>query len=167
MSTTSSRPEDQPNQRRAARNVSLASFSPDSTRMRAPVRSWIRASTSSPLPASRTAEVAKAMKSSTPLSSAIRSASATTSVSRSSPTCDSVLSALQVGGERQLDLVREGGQRTRAGIGIDDQHVHGVRADVEYPQSHDSTVPSIADRTRLLDNITAHPLTYPVVHGGT
>ena len=91
MSTTSSRPEDQPNQRRAARKVSLASFSPDSTRMRAPVRSWMRASTSSPLTASRTADVAKARKSSTPLSSAIRSASATTSVSRSSPTLDSVL----------------------------------------------------------------------------
>jgi len=32
-------PEDQPNQRLAARKVSLASFSPDSTRMDAPVRS--------------------------------------------------------------------------------------------------------------------------------
>jgi hypothetical protein len=75
MSSMSTRPEDQPNQRLQARNVSLASSSPGSTLMSTPVPSRTEASTSSPFSASRTAEVAKASSSSTPLSSAIWSAS--------------------------------------------------------------------------------------------
>jgi len=60
MSITSSRPDDQPNQRRAARKVSLASSWPVITLISAPVRSRILASTCSPFTASRTAEVANA-----------------------------------------------------------------------------------------------------------
>ena len=76
-------------QRRAARNVSRASSSPARTLMRALVCSVMRRSTSSPLVASRIAEVAKPTKSSTPLSSAIRSASSTKASSCSSPLADS------------------------------------------------------------------------------
>ena len=85
MSRTSSRPADQPNQRRTARKVSLASSGPGSTSSLTPVSSRTLASTSSPLAASRTAEVAKASISSAPLSSAIRRACATTWQSRSMP----------------------------------------------------------------------------------
>ena len=89
MSITSSRPEDQPNQRRAARKVSRASSSPVITSIFVPVCSRIRASTCSPFTASRTAEVANAMISSTPLSSAMRSASSTTPRRPFSPGPDS------------------------------------------------------------------------------
>ncbi len=91
MSMTSSRPEDQPNQRRAARKVSRASSSPVITLIWAPVWPRIRARTSSPFLASRTAEVANAIRSSTPLSSAMRSASTTTSRRLRSPDRDSEL----------------------------------------------------------------------------
>ena len=59
MSKTASRPDDHPNQRRTARKVSRASSSPGSTLISAPVRFSTWARTSSQLPASRTAEVAK------------------------------------------------------------------------------------------------------------
>ncbi len=91
MSMTSRRPEDQPNHRRAARNVSRASSWPVITVICAPVCSRILASTCSPFLASRTAEVANAMRSSTPLSSAMRSASSTTSRRLRSPRPDSAL----------------------------------------------------------------------------
>ena len=71
MSKTASRPADQPNQRRTARKVSRASSSPESTVDLHPgalAATWAR--TSSELPASRTAEVAKPSISSQPLSSA-------------------------------------------------------------------------------------------------
>ena len=45
---------------------------------------------------------------------------------------------LQVGGERKVNLVGERGQRPRPRVRVDDQQVHGIRADVEYPKSHDS-----------------------------
>ena len=89
MSITSSRPEDQPNQRRAARKVRRASSWPVITLICAPVCSRIRARTCSPFTASRTAEVANAMISSTPLSSAMRRASSTTSRRFRSPGLDS------------------------------------------------------------------------------
>ena len=91
MSITSSRPEDQPNQRRAARNVSRASSWPVITLICAPVCSRILARTCSPFTASRTAEVANAMRSSTPLSSAMRSASSTMPRRLRSPGPDSEL----------------------------------------------------------------------------
>ena len=75
MSSINSRPEDQPNQRRAARNVSRASCR--GTLIATPVASLTLLSPSSPFAASRTAEEAKASSSSTPLSSAICSASST------------------------------------------------------------------------------------------
>ena len=75
MSSSSSRPEDQPNQRRAARKVSLDSSVPGRTWMRTLVSASIQASSSSPFAASRTADVANASSSCTPLSSAISSAS--------------------------------------------------------------------------------------------
>ena len=53
-----------------------------------PVRSWTCSRTSSLLPASRTAEVAKPRMSSHPLSSAMRSASAVKAVSASIPVCE-------------------------------------------------------------------------------
>ena len=89
MSITSSRPEDQPNQRRAARKVRRASSWPVITLICAPVCSRILARTCSPFTASRTAEVANAMMSSTPLSSAMRSASSTTPRRLLSPGLDS------------------------------------------------------------------------------
>ena len=89
MSITSSRPEDQPNQRRAARKVRRASSWPVITLICAPVCSRILARTCSPFTASRTAEVANAMMSSTPLSSAMLSASSTTPRRRLSPGLDS------------------------------------------------------------------------------
>ncbi len=70
MSMTSSFPEDQPNQRRAARKVSFASSAPLSTWSSTPVSSRTRPRTSSALRASRTADVANGSSSSTPLSSA-------------------------------------------------------------------------------------------------
>ena len=85
MSKTDSRPADQPNQRRTARNVSRASSSPDSTSMRTPVFSCTWSSTFWLFPASRTAEVAKPMTSSHPLSSATTTDEATKSVSASRP----------------------------------------------------------------------------------
>ena len=89
MSITSSRPEDQPNQRRAARKVRRASSLPVITLICAPVCLRILARTCSPFTASRTAEVANAMISSTPLSSAMRSASSTTPRRLLSPGPDS------------------------------------------------------------------------------
>ena len=91
MSITSRRPEDQPNQRRAARKVSRASSWPVITLICAPVFSRILARTCSPFTASRTAEVANAMISSTPLSSAMRSASSTSPRRLASPGPDSEL----------------------------------------------------------------------------
>ena len=64
MSSTSSRPADQPNHRRTARNVIRASSAPESTCQATPVSSRTRASTSAALVASRTADVAKASRSS-------------------------------------------------------------------------------------------------------
>jgi hypothetical protein len=91
MSITSSRPEDQPNHRRAARNVRRASSGPVITVICAPVCSRIRPRTCSPFTASRTAEVANAIRSSTPLSSAICSASSTMPRRLRSPGPDSEL----------------------------------------------------------------------------
>ena len=85
MSKTASRPEDQPNQRRTARKVSRASSSPGITSISTPVRSRTRARTSSPLRASRTAEVAKPASSPQPLSSATSTEEATNRVSASTP----------------------------------------------------------------------------------
>ncbi len=89
MSSMRTFPEDQPNHRRTARNVSRASSGPGSTAMLTPVVDLTEARTASPLDASRTAEVAKASSSSTPLSSAICSASATKARSRRAQLRDS------------------------------------------------------------------------------
>ena len=70
MSSSRIRPLDHPNHRRAARKVMRASSSPDSTWISSPVSARTRASTCSPLVASRMADVAKAMISVAPLSSA-------------------------------------------------------------------------------------------------
>ena len=64
MSSTSSRPADQPNQRRTARKVSRDSSSPASTVSRTPVSCCTRASTCLAVAASRTAEVANGSTSS-------------------------------------------------------------------------------------------------------
>ncbi len=85
MSKTASRPDDQPNHRRTARNVSRASSSPGSTSMVTPVLSRTWSSTSSELLASRTADVAKPAISSQPLSSATSTDDATNVVSASTP----------------------------------------------------------------------------------
>ncbi len=85
MSSTSSRPADQPNQRRAARKVSRASSGPGSTRRWTPVSARTRASTWVTLVASRTAEVAKASSSSAASRAVARFASVTAATSASSP----------------------------------------------------------------------------------
>src|SRR3984957_5071418 len=71
------------------------------------------------------------------------------------------VAALQVGGERKFDLMRERGQRTCAWIGVNYQHVDGVRTDVQYPQSHDLTVPSTADRKETCREHHISSDTYP------
>ncbi len=136
MSRTSSRPEDHPNQRRAARNVSRASSWPDSTGMSMPLRSRIAARTSSPLTASRIAEVANATTSSTPLSSAMRSASSTKACSRSAPSLGQAVAVVDVGGEPQFVLVGERGQRRRALVCVHHQQMHGIGAHIEDTESH-------------------------------
>ena len=126
MSKTASRPADQPNQRRTARNVSRASSSPASTSILTPVRSWTCSSTSSLLPASRTAEVAKPRMSSQPLSSATRSASAVKAVSASIPVWRDVTGLVEVLGQPQrlLELVRR--QRRGTAVGVHHEQVPGV-----------------------------------------
>ena len=89
MSSTSSFPALQPNHRRTARKVSRASSSPLSTCRSTPVRSRIRSSTSSPLAASRIADVTRAMSSSQPCFSAWWQASWTARSSAFSPAFDS------------------------------------------------------------------------------
>ena len=140
MSSMSTLPEDQPNQRRAARNVSRASSWPDSTWMCAPVSSRISASTSSPLAASRTAEVANASSSSTPLSSAICSASPTKARSCSAPLVGQPAAVLQVITEPQLGLVGEDRGRPRAVVRVHDQEMHRIGADVQDTESHTLTL---------------------------
>ena len=132
MSSMSTRPEDQPNQRRQARKVSRASSSPVSTLIATPVPSWTEASTSSPLAASRTAEVAKASSSSTPLSSAICSASSTNSPKLPGDAGRQPVPVVQVIAEMQLGLVGEHRQRPPALMGVDHQEVHRIGADVQH-----------------------------------
>lgn len=85
MSTTSSLPADQPNQRRTARKVYRASSEPESTLRSTPVSLRTRCSTAAELPASRTAEVAKAIRSSQPSLAASRLAAATVRTRLSDP----------------------------------------------------------------------------------
>jgi hypothetical protein len=78
-------PAPQPNQRRTAKNVMAASWSPASSVRVTPERDWTWSSTASPLPASRIAEVANASRSSAPASAAKSRASTTKSVRASRP----------------------------------------------------------------------------------
>ena len=41
-------------------------------------------------------------------------------------------------GEPQVDLVRGGRQRVRAGVGVDDEEMDGVRSHVDDPEPHGS-----------------------------
>ena len=136
MSSTSSRPADQPNQRRTARNVSRASSSPGEHLEVDAGLVADRGQHLGPFGASRSADVAKASRSSVPWSSATSSACRTDSTSRVAP---GVVDAAVVGevlGQAQLGLVGVGRQRPRALVRVDDQQVHGVRADVEHREPH-------------------------------
>ena len=140
MSKTASRPADQPNQRRTARKVSRASSSPASTSITTPVRSCTCSRTSSLLPASRTADVAKPRMSSHPLSSATRSASAVNAVSASIPVWETSPCLVEVLGQPQRLL--EGVRRQRRGtaVGVHHEQVPGVGADVQHAHAHGSNV---------------------------
>ena len=100
--------------------------------------------------ASRRAEVAKASISSTPWSSATSRHDSTNRTSASAPSAAIGPSGPEVLGELQLDLVRGRRQRPGAAVGVHDEQVHGVRADVEHPQPHgaDGTHPSEPTRER-------------------
>ena len=141
MSTTSNRPADQPNQRRTARKVSRASASPVSTCRSTPVSARTRSSTSWPLGASRTAEVANGedVLAAGVLGHAQRLADEPHQPVGAGRTDGAVVA--QVLGQPQLLLVRGGGPRPRAGVGVDDEQVHRVRTDVEHAQPHAATLP--------------------------
>ena len=140
MSKTASRPADQPNQRRTARKVSRASSSPESTSITTPVRSCTCSRTSSLLPASRTAEVAKPRMSSQPLSSATRSASAVNVGQRVDPGLRDVAGLVEVLGEPQRLLEGVRRQRCGAAVGVHHEQVSGVGADVQHAHAHGSNV---------------------------
>ncbi len=145
MSKTASRPDDQPNQRRTARNVSSASCSPLSTSRSTPVVSRTWASTSSVLLASRIAEVAKAITDSHPWSSASTRAPAMNETSASTPDIRQRPLGGEVLGQPQLALHRQSGQRRCAAVGIDDEQVRRVGAHVEDGFAHS---PRLAARRR-------------------
>ena len=109
MSSISSRPDDQPNQRRAARKVSRDSSWPGSTLMSTWVCDSIQARISSPLSASRTADVANAISSCAPLSSARRSASMTKSRSCTAQSWVSRLAASRWSPRRSSALCENAG----------------------------------------------------------
>ena len=88
MSRSSSWPADHPNQRRTARKVSAASVSPSRTCSGWPSARSIRAITSVPLRASRTALVAVASSSSTFSASATRRACATADSRAATPSSE-------------------------------------------------------------------------------
>ena len=102
MSKTPRRPDDQPNQRRTARNVSRASSSPGMTSMSTPLASRTAARTSSALTASRTADVAKASTVEQPLSSASARASTTYLTRREMPSASTAPSSSRCS-ERRSD----------------------------------------------------------------
>ena len=79
------RPALQPYHRRTARNVSRDSLAPERTCKFTPVSASTRASTSSEFFASRTAEVANAIRSAQPELAAILANSSTVSISLSAP----------------------------------------------------------------------------------
>ena len=140
MSRISSLPEDQPNQRRAARNVSRASSWPDRTWMCASLSSRIWASTSSALAASRTAEVANASSSSTPLSSAIWSASRTKARSCRAPSSESRVPPSRWSPSRSSDFMGVGGGGPRTAVRVNHQEVNRVGAHVQHTESHTLTL---------------------------
>jgi hypothetical protein len=82
---SSSRPADQPYQRRAAKYVSRASSSPERNCGRIPEHTWIRSMTSSRFIASRTAAVTNGYRWSTPSRTASSTARPTAAVTRSIP----------------------------------------------------------------------------------
>ena len=139
MSKTDSRPADQPNHRRTARKVSRASSSPG--QHRDPLAGPLvrpRPSTSSELPASRTADVANASMSSLPLSSATAERLGGERGERVDPLLGHGSRVVEVLGEAQRLLVGVRRQRRGTAVGVDHQQVPGVGPDVEDAQPHGS-----------------------------
>ena len=99
------RPALHPYQRRTARNVSRDSSTPVSTCRSTPVWDRTRASTSSEFFASRTAEVANAIRSAQPELVAIRANSSTVSTSLSAPRRVSLPESSIDSAKRSEDLV--------------------------------------------------------------
>ncbi len=136
MSNTASRPDDQPNHRRTARNVSRASSSPGSTSMSTPVRSRTCSSTSSELrrvPDRRRGEPGH-------LLAALVLGHLHRRRDEARQRLDALVGHRPRGVEvlretqRLLVLVRRHGRGTPRGV--DDEEVPGVRADVENAQPH-------------------------------
>jgi hypothetical protein len=106
MSKTPRRPDDQPNHRRTARNVSRASSAPGMTSMSMPLASRTASRTVSALPASRTADVANAITVAQPFSSASARASTTYLTSRETPSA-STAPVASMCSERRSDSLNE------------------------------------------------------------
>ena len=127
-----------PNQRRTARNVSRASSSPGRTCSRTPVSSRTRRMTSSPLVASRSADVANDMSSSTSRRSAVRRASRDDLDKLVGTGVGEGAVAVEQRGQPQRRALARGRLRVRAGVGVDDQQPHRVGTHVQHAEPHAS-----------------------------
>ncbi len=149
-------PAAHPNQRRTARNVKRASVSPPSTCRLWPSAASMRAITSAPFAASRTAEVAVASSSST--FSDCRDPARLGD--RGHQGADALLGDRAVGGEvaheAQHGALARGRERPPARAHIGDEQVDGVRADVEDSEAHSWSVARGARR----GGAVRHPTRY-------
>ncbi len=136
MSSTSSRPADQPNQRRAARNVSRASSSPESTRSAVPVAE------ADPLQhllavarlAHRGGGERQDLLDALVLRHPQRVLHLGAQRRHAAPVDGAVV--VQQFRQAQFGLVRVGRQRPCPGVGVHHEQVHGVGPDVEHTESH-------------------------------
>ena len=104
--------------------------------MSSPVSCRTRARTCSPLAASRIADVANAMISVAPMSSASRCPRLTKSTSCSTAAVSTLPSGPRCSDEAQRHLELGRRHRRRAVVGVDEQQVNGVRSEVEHSESH-------------------------------
>ena len=146
MSSISSRPDDQPNQRRAARNVSRDSSAPGSTRMST------RVSVLDPgeqlvavvrVPHRRGRERQQLLHSLV-LRDAQRLVHEVAQLHRAFP--GQPVRGVKVVAEPQLSLVRERGNGPRALVCVNDKQMDGVGPDVQDPQAHTKTLPPLAQQ---------------------
>ena len=87
------------------------------------------------------ADVTRASSSSQPCFSACAQASCTAWSSAFSPSLESIPSSPDVLGQPQDRPVVVHGRGVRAGVGVDHQQVHGVRADVQHSEPHGASLP--------------------------